>query len=88
MRIQRPNPTHLNVYNNHIKNQQEQKEKINKEDRLQISDEAKRLHGDGETDEKRTAYVQSIKERVDAGKYEVNYEKIAQKMTEFWANNS
>lgn len=85
MKIQRPNQTHLNVYNNQMQKQQQHKQKLNREDRLQISNEAKRLQQDGQIDKKRTAYVESIKNKVATGNYEINLEKTAQKMIDFWS---
>lgn len=55
------------------------------QDQLEISSEAMKLQENTKVNAKREAYVQEIKNRVESGQYEINYEKTAQKMIDFWS---
>lgn len=55
------------------------------QDQLEISSEAMKLQENTKVNAKREAYVQEIKSRVESGQYEINYEKTAQKMIDFWS---
>lgn len=87
MKIHRPNQSQLNVYQNQIEKQQ-QKQKPEHKDRLQISSEAKRLQQDVQSDKKRAAYVEKIKSQIDSDEYEIDFEKTAKKMIDFWSGRS
>lgn len=86
MKIHRSNQVPLNAYHNYMQKYQKPKESVRKQDRLQISEEAKRLQSDEKMDTKRSAYVHHIKEQIKQGTYEIDYEKTAQKMIDFWTN--
>lgn len=82
MRIQGPNP-YLNIYN------QQKQQKLNKEtketkDRVAISSEAKLMQINKSQHTARSEYLQSIKERVQSGEYEMDHQATAQKLLEFW----
>lgn len=84
MKIQGPHLSHINAYK-----QQQQKPtqtyKEDKNDKLNISSEAKLLQEHSKSSLKRDVYVQEIKKAVEAGEYKVNVEKTAQKMIDFWS---
>jgi negative regulator of flagellin synthesis FlgM len=84
MKINGPNQTNFNPYNNQIQKQMGLK-KDTRQDQIEISNEAKKLLENDKADPKREAYVQDIKDKVDAGEYKINYEKTAQKMIDFWS---
>lgn len=85
MKINGTNQTNFNPYKNHIHKHAEVKKEVNRADQLEISSQAKQLQESEKTSAKREAYVQEIKNAVDAGEYKVNPEKVAQKMITFWS---
>ncbi|MFA1821340.1 flagellar biosynthesis anti-sigma factor FlgM [Virgibacillus oceani] len=84
MKINGPNQTNFNPYKNQIQKQADLKRDM-KQDQIEISNQAKELLESEKADPKREAYVQDIKDKVDAGEYKINYEKTAQKMIDFWS---
>jgi len=82
MKIQGPNPL-INTYRN-----QQQKQAVNKnkhqQDELKISQEAKELQKNGTNSLERDKYVAEIKKMVQADEYEINHNKVAEKMIDFW----
>lgn len=85
MKINGPNQTNFNPYKNQIQKQNEVKKEINKKDQIEISSHAKQLQENEKPNAKRAAYVQEIKNAVEAGEYKINHEKTAQKMIDFWS---
>lgn len=86
MKIQGSNPL-INAYKNQFHHQKEVKKNQMQSDRLDISLEAKELHGkDGEHNMERVKYVEQIKDRVQSGEYKIDYERTAKKMIAFWSN--
>jgi negative regulator of flagellin synthesis FlgM len=83
MKIDGPNQTNFNPYKNQLQKQADLKKDM-KQDQIEISNRAKNLLENDKTNPKREAYVQDIKDKVDAGEYKINYEKTAQKMIDFW----
>jgi len=82
MKIQGSNP-YVNAY----KSQQQKhvpKKAVQPKDQIKISTEAKKLQ---QTDIQleRSQYIAEIKQRVQSGQYEIDYEKTAQKMIDFWS---
>lgn len=88
MKIQGSNSTNLNVYKNQLQRQANLKKNEEKNDQLNISNEAKQLQEMKKTNSKRSAYVDSIKREVNTGKYEVNVERTSQRMIDFWTKRS
>ncbi|WP_156288307.1 flagellar biosynthesis anti-sigma factor FlgM [Oceanobacillus salinisoli] len=86
MKINGPNQTSFNPYKNVLQKQAELKKEVKKQDQVEISSAAKQLQESEKPNEKRAEYVQSIKNLVDSGEYQVNPEKTAKKMIEFWSN--
>ncbi|MFC4557528.1 flagellar biosynthesis anti-sigma factor FlgM [Virgibacillus kekensis] len=85
MKINGPNQSNFNPYKNQIQKQSEYAKDVNRKDQLEISSQAKQLLESEKPGAKRAAYVQQIKEAVDAGEYKVNHEKTAQKIIDFWS---
>lgn len=85
MKIQGPNSTNLNPYQRQINNYKKQ-QKQTYQDELNISKEAQQLQETNQVTKARSKHVQNIKELVDSGEYKVNYDKVAQKMINFWTN--
>jgi negative regulator of flagellin synthesis FlgM len=85
MKVNGPNQTNFNPYKNQIQKQMEMKKVGLQKDQLEISTEALKLQENTKVSAKREAYVQEIKNRVESGQYEINYEKTAQKMIDFWS---
>ena len=85
MKVNGPNQTNFNPYKNQIQKQVEMKKVGKQQDQLEISSEAMKLQENIKVNAKREAYVQEIKNRVESGQYEINYEKTAQKMIDFWS---
>jgi negative regulator of flagellin synthesis FlgM len=85
MKVNGPNQTNFNSYKNQIQKQIEMKKIGQQQDQLEISSEAMKLQENIKVNAKREAYVQEIKNRVESGQYEINYEKTAHKMIDFWS---
>ncbi|WP_284139263.1 MULTISPECIES: flagellar biosynthesis anti-sigma factor FlgM [unclassified Virgibacillus] len=86
MKIHGSNQTNFNPYNKQLQKLTEHKHAGNQKDQLQISKEAKHLQKAEQGNGQREAYVNEIKKAVEAGEYNINYEKTAQKMIAFWSN--
>ncbi|WP_085991346.1 flagellar biosynthesis anti-sigma factor FlgM [Oceanobacillus senegalensis] len=87
MKINGPHHTNFNnPYKRILQEQVEIKKGIKKEDQIEISTEAKQLQENGGLNNKRAEYVQSIKNQIDSGEYQVNPEKVAKKMVDYWSN--
>lgn len=84
MKINGPNQTNFNPYKNQMQKQMDYSKDVTKKDQLEISDQAKKMLETDKPNAKRAAYVQQIKDSVDAGDFKVNHEKTAQKMIDFW----
>lgn len=87
MKIQGPNLTKLAAYRAQLQ-QADPKKKVSKEDQLNISNAAKQLQESNKTNTQRAEYVQNIKNAVKSGQYEIDHEKVAQKMIDFWSKHS
>lgn len=85
MKINGPNQTNFNPYKNHIQKQTELKQGLQREDQLEISNQAKRLQESEKPHVNRSAYIQEIKSAVESGEYKVDPDKIAEKMIAFWS---
>lgn len=55
-----------------------------KNDQIEISNRAKQLQQEEKTSPQRAEKIERLKEAVALDKYEINYEKTAQKMLDFW----
>ncbi|WP_181954958.1 flagellar biosynthesis anti-sigma factor FlgM [Lentibacillus cibarius] len=80
--------TNFNPYKNRLQKQMNDSKGTGKKDQLEISDEAKKLHNSEKTDAKRASYVQKMKDAVDKGTYQIDYEKTARRMMDFWSTNT
>ncbi|WP_080873252.1 flagellar biosynthesis anti-sigma factor FlgM [Oceanobacillus timonensis] len=84
MKIHGPNPTNFNPYKQAFNNKQAAESEASKKDSIEISNEAKKLQKQGQPNEARAAYVNEIKQKIENNQYEINYDKVAQKMHDFW----
>ena len=87
MKIQGPNLTKLAAYRAQLQ-QADPKKKVGREDQLDISKAAKQLQESNKVNTERAERVQNIKSEIKSGQYEINHEKIAQKMIDFWSKHS
>lgn len=85
MKIQGPNHSNFNPYQKQVQKQNDIKNHIEQKDQLQISSKAKELQESNKPDPARQAHVEKIKQAVDSGEYQVNPEKTAAKMIDFWS---
>lgn len=84
MKINGPNPTNFNPYKQAFKDRQTIESEASKKDSIEISQEAKKLQKQEQSDEKRVEYVNEIKQKIDSDQYKIDYQKLAQKMHDFW----
>ena len=56
---------------------------LQQEDQLQISNEAKQMF-ESKADIERHEKIQALKAQVQSGEYQVNSDKVAEKMFDFW----
>lgn len=84
MKIHGPNPTNFNPYKQAFKDKQTAESEASKKDSIEISNEAKKLQKQDQPNEARAAYVNEIKQKIESNQYEINYDKVAQKMHDFW----
>ncbi|MEJ8778801.1 flagellar biosynthesis anti-sigma factor FlgM [Pseudogracilibacillus sp. ICA-222130] len=82
MKIQGPNP-YLQIYNQQ-KQSSIRKKSDQRTDQLNISPEAKMMQMKQTEQSERAQYVQELKEKVQSGTYEINYEQVAEKMIDYW----
>lgn len=86
MKINGSNQTHhINAYQKQLQKQTSTSQ-INhqQEDRLQISDKAKRMQESSAAESGRHARIEKIKQEVASGNYQINYEETAKRMMDFW----
>ncbi|PWA12629.1 flagellar biosynthesis anti-sigma factor FlgM [Pueribacillus theae] len=80
------NPIHsmkTNPYKKAAENQPEKPQTQHK-DKLEISAQAKELLKKSELQSEREKKVNEIKKQYDAGNYEINYKKTAERLLDFW----
>lgn len=83
LRIHGTNRPQINAYYEQQKKMNQTKSKKGSKDQLEISKEALKLQKNAQPKEQRAAYIEKIKQQVDAGTYEVNFDKTAQKLLDF-----
>jgi len=87
MKINETNHLKFNAYQNLIQKPTKNHEKVEKSDQLEISNEAKSMLEKHQPDKTREKHIQAIKEKVEAGTYEIDFEKTASKMIDFWTKD-
>lgn len=87
MRIHGPHQTNFNPYKEQAHKLEKLQKDHNQEDRLEISSQAKHLQGKLKPETQREKYVQTIKDAVQSGEYQVNHDKTAKQMVKFWSGN-
>lgn len=85
MKINNYNRVNMNPYQKQAE-KAEQVSDSKKKDKLEISSEALKLQKGGSIEMDREAKVKALKEAVQAGKYEIEPKKIAEKVYSFWNN--
>ncbi|QDP41284.1 flagellar biosynthesis anti-sigma factor FlgM [Radiobacillus deserti] len=88
MKIQGPNHSNFNPYTKQIQRQQEIRKEIAKEDKVQISNQAKQLQENTKPDPARLEKIEQLKQAVEAGSYQVDAKETAKKMLNFWSNKA
>lgn len=83
MKIHGTNRPNINPYYEQQQRLKQAQQKQSK-DRLEISETAMNLQKNDQIKEKRQAYVEDIKQRVESGEYTINYEKASQKLIDFF----
>lgn len=84
MKIHGPNQTNFNPYNKSLNKQADMKQQGNRQDRLEISNEAKKMHGSDQPNPARQKRVNQIKHDIESGNYQVDSKMTAKKMIDFW----
>jgi negative regulator of flagellin synthesis FlgM len=85
MRINHFNSIQNNPYKNQVQDMRQEKVQLGyKKDKLQISDEAKKLLSSSKFDQDRAEKVSEIKNQVDKGMYKVNVSETAKSIINFW----
>ncbi|MFP7255440.1 flagellar biosynthesis anti-sigma factor FlgM [Virgibacillus sp. 7505] len=85
MKIQGPNQSGFNPYTKQLKQQADLQKASQRQDKLEISSEAKRLQEGDKIQASRQSHVEQIKAAVQNGEYKVDAEKTAKKMMDFWS---
>lgn len=86
MKIHGPNHSSLNPYQKQLHKQAEIQQGVRKKDELQISSHAKQLLENAKPEEERQVRVEKIKQSVQNGDYQIDPQKTAKKMIDFWNN--
>ena len=73
----------MNPYNKQIE-KMEKASATSKKDKLEISTEALELQKGGSVEAQREKLVEELKNKVNSGQYEIEPQKIAEKMYSFW----
>ncbi|CQR46395.1 Anti-sigma-28 factor, FlgM [Paraliobacillus sp. PM-2] len=84
MRIQGANHSNFNPYQKQFNKQAEITTKRPHSDKLQISEQAKKMQESEQIQSQREARVNEIKQAVENGTYEIAPKETAKKMLNFW----
>lgn len=84
MKINGPNPANFNPYKQAFQDKQAIEPGVKRKDSIEISNEAKKLQKQEHPSEKRAEYVNELKQKVASDQYQIDYEKLAQKLYDFW----
>jgi len=57
---------------------------VQNEDQLQISQQAKEMYENKAVDSARQEKIETLKAQIQSGEYQVNTEKVANKVYDFW----
>lgn len=88
MKINGTNMHKVNPYQKQIQKQTPVKlEQQAKADQLQISEQAKKMQGTEQVAPEREARVESIKQQVESGNYQVEVEQTAAKILDYWTKS-
>lgn len=73
-----------NIYRKQVEKQQAKNDVAKKQDKIEISTEAKLMQQDTKIEVERKQKVEALKEKVQSGEYKVNTQEVAKKLYEFW----
>lgn len=77
-------PSFIQSYQNQMKVAKVEKAKpVQQEDRLQISNEAKEMF-EKNVEVERQNKIKTLKAQIEAGEYDLNSEKVADKIYQYW----
>ncbi|GAA0472215.1 flagellar biosynthesis anti-sigma factor FlgM [Alkalibacillus silvisoli] len=83
MKINPTNKAYLNPYQKQIQNQQ-LKQASKQSDKVEISTQAKAMQESNSIQKARQEHVQSLKQQVENGEYNVDLNKTAEKLLQFY----
>ncbi|WP_017184922.1 flagellar biosynthesis anti-sigma factor FlgM [Alkalibacillus haloalkaliphilus] len=83
MKINPTNKPYLNPYQKQMQNQP-MKQSNQQSDKVEISNKAKAMQESNTIEKARQDHVQSIKQQVQDGEYDVDLKKTAEKLLEFY----
>ncbi|PKR77981.1 flagellar biosynthesis anti-sigma factor FlgM [Halalkalibacillus sediminis] len=86
MKINPLKNTTFNPYQKQIQKSEDIKTNVQQPDKLEISSQAKELQKGNEIEKARQEKVEDLKQQVQDGKYNVDSQKTAEKMVDFWSN--
>lgn len=73
-----------NIYKKSVEKQQPKDNVAKKQDKIEISSEAKWLQQETRISAERNHKVEELKAKVQSGEYKVNPQEVAKKFYEFW----
>ncbi|RPF54354.1 flagellar biosynthesis anti-sigma factor FlgM [Aquisalibacillus elongatus] len=86
MKVNPTNGSNLNVYKQQLQKQDDTKQTQKTQDKIEISNQAKKLQEGNSLVEARQEKVQNLKQQVQDGNYDIDPKKTAEKMIDFWTN--
>ncbi|WP_243290284.1 flagellar biosynthesis anti-sigma factor FlgM [Bacillus sp. FJAT-47783] len=84
MKIQNYRMNGLDLYQKQVEKQQQTKQTAQKEDKVEISKEAKQLQKASGTEQERHEKIESIKKQIESGTYTIDPNEIAKSMIRFF----
>ncbi|MFB1049916.1 flagellar biosynthesis anti-sigma factor FlgM [Paraliobacillus sp. JSM ZJ581] len=84
MKIQGANHSNFNPYQKQFNKQAETVSKQPHSDKLQISEQAKKMQESEQVQSQREIRVNEIKQAIENGKYQIEPKETARKMLNFW----
>jgi negative regulator of flagellin synthesis FlgM len=88
MKINGSNFNNLNPYQKQMHKQASLQKGNSAEDKIEISSKAQELLKGNPIEEARKQKVEQLKNDIQNGDYQVNYEQTARKMVDFWTKHS
>ncbi|UOQ45724.1 flagellar biosynthesis anti-sigma factor FlgM [Halobacillus salinarum] len=86
MKINGPNHSNFNPYQKQLQKQVPTQNNGSRQDRLEISKQAKEMQGTDKVNPARQEKLDRIKADLETGNYKVDPQQTAKKMLQFWSN--